>query len=851
MSGVPAAILVVDDEAVNLRLIEALLAPEGYTVLCAASGPEALALAAARAPDLILLDVMMPGMDGYQVAASLKAGAATAHIPIMMLTALDDRAARLAGLDAGAEEFLSKPVDRAELWLRVRNLLRLKALSDVVRAHSSQLEQQVRARTTELQRFRSAMDATADAIVLVERSSMRFVEVNATACSLLGYARAELMAIAPAAIGALSEAELAASYDALIADHAQLEIREIDVTRKDGALVPVELQSQAQLFEGEWIIVGVLHDLRERRLAERQLHHLAHHDALTGLSNRLEFDDALRKTLALTTDTRWSVALLLVNLDHFKQVNHAHGHACGDALLVQVGLRLAGCVRRRDTVGRVGGDEFALVLVTQGDRRSAGMVAACIGEAFAAPFELGAHTLRVTASIGIAVYGDECGDAATLTRNAHTAMVRAKHAGRDRLCFFTEQMNSDVQCRMALERDLRLAIEGEQFTLHYQPKVALASGRVVGLEALLRWNRPGHGMVAPADFIDVLEETGLIVPVGRWVIDAACRQIDAWQRGLVGAVAVAVNVSARQFVEGRLDADVIDALARHSVGADLLVLELTEGSLMTNTEGTIAILRRLKALGVQIAVDDFGTGYSSLAYLRRFPIDTLKIDIAFIREVSCNPDDAAIVKAIIGMAHDLRLDVVAEGVETDAQLAYLRRHQCDQVQGHLFSPALPVPDIEALLLDKRGLAADAGQVSEAGNTLLIVDDEANIVSALARLFRRDGYRVLTAASAAEAFALLAVNAVQVIVCDQLMPVMSGTEFFDCVKDLYPSTFRIVLSGYTDLRSIMEAINRGAIYRFYTKPWDNATLRDNVREAFRHHALIHAGHADPGQRHARL
>ena len=850
MNGGAATVLVVDDEAVNLRLLEALLTPEGYTVLCAGSGAEALALAAAHAPDLVLLDVMMPGMDGFQVAASLKASAATAHIPIMMLTALDDRAARLAGLDAGAEEFLGKPIDRAELWLRVRNLLRLKALSDAVREHSVILEQQVAARTSQLRRFRSAMDATADAIVLVDRSSMRFIEVNATACTLLGYSCAELMSLAPAAVGTLSEAELAASYDALIADHEQTDVREVDIVRKDGVLVPVEVQSQAQMFEGHWIVVGVLRDLRERKLAERQLHHLAHHDGLTGLSNRLEFDDALKKTLALTTGDRWAVALLFINLDHFKRVNDTLGYACGDALLVQVGQRLAGCVRRRDTVGRVGGDEFALVLVTQGDRRSAAMVAATIGEAFGAPFELGGQSLRVTASIGIAVYDDESSDAETLIRNAHTAMMRAKHAGRDTLCFFTEQMNTEVQGRMALERDLRLAIEGGQFELYFQPKVALASGRVVGLEALLRWNRPGHGMVAPAAFIDVLEETGLIVPVGRWAIDAACRQVDAWQRGMVGAVAVAVNVSARQFVEGNLEADVIAALARHNVAADLLVLELTESSLMTNTERTIATLRNLKALGVQIAIDDFGTGYSSLAYLRRFPIDTLKIDIAFIREVTCNPDDAAIVKAIIGMAHDLRLEVVAEGVETDAQLAYLRRHRCDQVQGYLFSRALPVAEVEALLLAKRGLAAGAGQVSEEGNTLLIVDDEANILSSLARLFRRDGYRVLTAGSAADAFALLAVNAVQVIVCDQLMPVMSGTEFFDCVKDMYPATFRIVLSGYTDLQSIMEAINRGAIYRFYTKPWDNATLRENVREAFRHHALIHAGHAEPGPRHAR-
>jgi diguanylate cyclase (GGDEF)-like protein/PAS domain S-box-containing protein len=839
LQAIAATILVVDDEAVNRRLLEALLAPEGYTVLCADSGAQALSMAAALPPDLILLDVMMPGMDGYEVATRFKATPATAHIPIVMLSALVDRTARLAGLEAGAEEFLSKPIERAELWLRVRNLLRLKAFSDILRDHSAILEQQVRARTSQLQRFRSAMDATAEAIMLVERASMRFVEVNATACELLGYTHAELMALAPSAVGGRTRADVAASYDALIANPDQRELREIDVFCKDGSTVPVEVRTQAHLFEGEWIIVGVLRDLRERKHAEHLLHHQAHHDSLTGLSNRVEFDEALRKTLALTTDGRWAVSVLFINLDNFKAVNDTLGYARGDDLLVQVGQRLAGCVRRRDTVGRLGGDEFALVLVTQGDKRDAGVVAASIAEAFRAPFAIGDATLQVSASIGISVHCDEDSDAETLTKNAHTAMMRAKHAGRDTLCFFTEQMNTDVQTRMALERDLRLAVEREEFVLHYQPKVALASGRVVGLEALLRWNRPGHGIVLPGAFVNVLEETGLIVAVGRWVIDAACRQIDCWQRGAVGAMPVAVNVAARQFAEGNLEDDVVAALARHNVAADLLELELTEGSLMVNTDRTIATLRQLKRLGVPIAIDDFGTGYSSLAYLRRFPIDTLKIDIAFIREVTFNPDDAAIVKAIIGMAHDLRLDVVAEGVETEAQLAYLRRHHCDQVQGYLFSRPLALAELDALLLSKRGLPENGGQSGENGKALLLVDDEPNILSSLARLFRSDGYRVLTAGSAAEAFELLALHAVQVIICDQRMPVMSGTEFFDGVKDMYPTTFRIVLSGQTDLASITEAINRGAIYRFYTKPWDNAVLRENVREAFRHHALLHA------------
>jgi len=344
--------------------------------------------------------------------------------------------------------------------------------------------------------------------------------------------------------------------------------------------------------------------------------------------------------------------------------------------------------------------------------------------------------------------------------------------------------------------------------------------------------------VPPNEFIPALEETGLIVRVGSWVIATACRQIGLWLRSAIGPVQVSVNVAGRQFAEGDLGADVLQALRENDISPDLLELELTESSLMANTERTIATLRNLKTLGVQISIDDFGTGYSSLAYLRRFPIDKLKIDIAFVREVTSNPDDAAIVLAILGMARSLKLEVIAEGVETAAQLSYLRRHQCDQIQGFYFSRPLLLEDAEKLLREEKCLPPPAGAALARRQTLLLVDDEASILTALQRLLRQDGYHILAAQSAEEGFELLALHEVQVILCDQRMPSMNGTVFLDRVKELYPNTLRIVLSGYTDLESILEAINRGAIYRFYTKPWDNQLLRCNVREAFRHHRLLH-------------
>ena len=511
--------------------------------------------------------------------------------------------------------------------------MRLKAFNDFLENHNLILEQQVSARTVDLQRFRNAMDATADAITLVNRTTMRFIEVNATACEMLGYSRDELFELGPALVMGSTPEQLASVYDSIIDGRSDNQLTEGEIRRKDGSLLQVEVRRQAQRSGADWIIVGVVRDITERIHAEQRLHHAAHYDALTGLPNRTLFYDILKKNLDEASTSGGKIAVLFIDLDRFKQVNDAFGPALGDELLRQVSNRLVRCVRSGDTVGRLGGDAFSLIH-SMPDAHGAAGIANKLRDALRTPFELQGHQVPMTASIGISIYPDDAVDHETLIKYADSGMRQANACGGDTVRFFTAQMNTEVLARLELEKALHKALAENEFVLYYQPKVQISSGRVAGVEALLRWQRPGQGLVSPNDFIPVLEATGLIVPVGRWVIATACGQVGSWLASGVGPLQVSVNVSGRQFIEGDLNADVLSALADNAIPPDLLELELTESSLMANTGRTIDTLRNLKAQGVQISIDDFGTGYSSLAYLRRFPIDKLKIDIAFVRDIT-------------------------------------------------------------------------------------------------------------------------------------------------------------------------------------------------------------------------
>jgi len=700
MTTVPL-ILVVDDDVRNRKLLQILLEPEGYRTLGVGTGEEALVSVAAAPPDLILLDMILPGVSGHDVARELKSHPATSNIPIIMVTAQADRAARLRGLKAGAEEFLTKPIDRAELWLRVRNLLRLKSLGDLLAHQSASLEERVQARTVDLQRFSSAMDATEDAILLISRSTLLFVEINSTACRMLGYSRAELLGMGPLDLGSDAGEQPKKIYDAEAELGATPQLVEMQLRRRDGSSLDVEVRRHVVPSGDDFVVVAVLRDIAERKKADERLHRLAHYDELTGLPNRALFYATLTKTLVRAAELSSTVAVVFIDLDRFKSVNDTLGHAAGDELLRQFADRLVGCIRLRDTIGRLGGDEFALILMMEDAQHGADKVVSAIRDALRLPFVLSGHETTVTASIGIAVHPVDAPDAESLIKFADTAMYRAKQAGRDTYRFFTAAMNEEVLARLDMEVALRQAIANEEFELHYQPKVELATDRIVGFEALLRWDRPGFGQIAPADFIPVLEEAGLIVKVGGWVIETACKQISAWMKSDIGLMPVAVNVSALQFSEDDLEAKILRSISDNGLPGGLLELELTESTLMVNTDRAIETLQSLKNMGIQVSIDDFGTGYSSLAYLRRFKVDKVKIDIAFICDITTNPNDAALAAAIIKIAHSLELEVVAEGVELIEQLELLRHYGCDQVQGYLLGKPVSSVVAEAMVRNDR------------------------------------------------------------------------------------------------------------------------------------------------------
>ncbi|HEX9493569.1 MAG TPA: EAL domain-containing protein, partial [Thermoanaerobaculia bacterium] len=460
-----------------------------------------------------------------------------------------------------------------------------------------------------------------------------------------------------------------------------------------------------QAITGMSMIACLLEDEREAsELATVEMEHLAYHDALTGLPNRPLFMDRLIMALAQASRSNQRVAVFFLDLDRFKDINDSLGHSTGDGLLKAVAERIRRCVREGDTVARFGGDEFTLMIPKIDEVEDAAKIAQKILETLKIPFAINERELFVTTSVGISIYPNDGTDPETLVRNADSAMYRAKDQGRDNYQLYAPAMNARALERLALENMLRKALSHRELVLFYQPVAHMKTKNIVGVEALIRWKHPEMGMVSPAHFISVAESSGLIIPIGDWVLRTACKQAKLWQKKIDSELTVAVNLSARQFQQPNLVEEISEVLEETGLGAKYLELEITESNAMQNAENTIYTLRELKALGVRIAMDDFGTGYSSLNYLKRFPIDTLKLDQSFVRDITTDPSDAAIATAVIAMAHSLNLKVIGEGVEKEEQFAWLLKQNCDYIQGYLFSPPLAAENHEAYMAARKAIS---------------------------------------------------------------------------------------------------------------------------------------------------
>ena len=545
-----------------------------------------------------------------------------------------------------------------------------------------------RALTMAAQVFENCRDA-----ILITDQAYRVVAVNQAFTDITGFAPADILGgeVPSLRSGAHEPAFYQQIWDYVAAhDHWEGEVLSV---RRNAEEYPVRVALTAMRDGGNAVCnyMAILSDITNRKQVEEHTRHLAEHDFLTDLPNRVLFLDRLQQALATARRNLTKVAVMFLDLDHFKAVNDTHGHQVGDIVLKEVALRLTRCVRGVDTVSRQGGDEFVVILADIGGADQAAHVAGSVMHAVAQPLLAGGHELVLSASIGISLCPGDGDDVDTLLKHADMAMYHAKQHGRNAFQFFSPAMNAHVVSRVEMEKRLRLALENHEFVLEYQPEIDIASGHTIGVEALIRWRHPERGLLAPDQFIPIAEETGLIVPIGEWVLRQACAQARTW-RDQGYPVAVAVNLSHAQFMHDKLLGHVDDALHRSGLEAPFLDLEITEGMIMSGDAGTIATVRALRQRGVQLTVDDFGTGYSSLSTLRRYPLSKLKIDRTFVNDITREPDDAAIIPAIIAVARSLKLRVIAEGVETIEQLRFLQLHGCDAYQGAYASMATVAPD---------------------------------------------------------------------------------------------------------------------------------------------------------------
>ncbi|MFA7350344.1 MAG: EAL domain-containing protein [Methylotenera sp.] len=671
-------VLLVEDNLGDARLLDIML--REALPACKLTHADTLANAMSQVClirfDIILLDLSLPDAQGKDTFWRLHEVAS--DVPIVVMTGYDDETLATELAQAGAQDYLVKgSVDGR--WL-------LRAMRYAIERKRAELE----LRQSEA-KVRALYEAVPDLLLFLDHEG-RFLEHKPAKDfqtylepgQFLGRTIQEVMPqeIAEQAMACLEKAAFG----------GEIACFEYQMVLSEGTS---NYESRFIRASGEQVLC-IVRDISEHKRTEQRLHFLAHYDALTGLPNRLLFNDSLRLAQAHANRTSDTMAVMFIDLDRFKNINDTLGHAIGDKLLQQVGGRVALCVRETDTVARMGGDEFAVILANVREEQDAAVVAEKIIEALRLPFAVDEHEVFIGASIGITFYRPGQDDREILLEKADVAMYHAKERGRNNFQFYSSEMDEVAYERLVLENHLRHALDRDEFILYYQPQVAVESNRIIAVEALLRWQHPERGLVAPGDFISLLEENGLIVPVGKWVLQTACQQGRLWFDAGT-PVRVAVNLSIRQFMHPTLVEDVAEILKQSGLPPELLELELTESMFMESAASNVGKLVQLKALGVSLAIDDFGSGASSLAYLKDFPIDTLKICQSFVLNLPYNNDDSAIASAVLNLAQAMNFTSVAEGVENDQQADFLRERRCDYFQGYLFSKPLPVDDLDRLL----------------------------------------------------------------------------------------------------------------------------------------------------------
>lgn len=548
-------------------------------------------------------------------------------------------------------------------------------------------------------------------------------------------------------------------------------------------------------------------------------------------------DPQLQAMVAEAVNGGTPLMLLHVDIDHFRSINENMGADVGDQALALLGRRLTEQLGDQACVWRHGSDEFIVAMPRHPGGPSPEDFGALLRDHVELPMTVLPYTLFLTPTIGLALCPEDASTASGLLSCAETAVGQAKHEGLNLVRRYTRDAAVSIRSDSIIARQIVNAIANNEFRLHYQPQINAHDGRVIGMEALLRWHSPALGLLVPERFMHVAEKLGVIVQIGDWVLRNAFRQARVWRDWGFDDFEIAVNVSTLQLLRPDFVMEVLEAMQDAGIPQQMVVLEVRQNALAKDTHLVHRTLASLHREGVRLTLDDFGMGDSNLDSLVRFSVDKIKIDRSFVKGVPTSAREVAITCAIIAMGHQLGMKVIAHGVETDIQLGFLRRNHCDMFQGHLFGEPMSAEDAGAVLR-RRYLRADAFAATKPDRTLLLLDDEENILRSLVRLFRRDGYRILAASSVNDAFELLATNDVQVILSDQRMSDMSGTEFLGRVRVLYPDTVRLVLSGYTDLATVTEAINRGEIYRFLTKPWNDDDLREHIRQAFTTYEMPH-------------